>query len=148
MNATLYAYHGIQYTYADLQAAYTRRLDATKKAIDAEKYVEASEIIRTDVREYLPQIIDRQQTGDKNALTRHRKRGIIKAMRRYVRRWKRKQEGKKMKKYIVREFRTAPDGSEYETERYTITADELDETRAGLDELTGTAIDRYEIEEI
>lgn len=53
-----------------------------------------------------------------------------------------------MKKYIVREFRTAPDGSEYETERYTITAAELDETRAELDELTGTAIDRYEIEEI
>ena len=53
-----------------------------------------------------------------------------------------------MKEYIVREYRTAPDGSEYETERYTITADELDETRAGLDELTGVAIDRYEIEEI
>lgn len=53
-----------------------------------------------------------------------------------------------MKKYIVREFRTATDGSEYETERYAITADELDETRAELDELTGTSIDRYEIAEV
>lgn len=88
------------------------------------------------------------ETGDKKTLTPRRKCGIIKAIRRYVRRWKRKREGKKMKKYIVREFRTAPDGSEYETERYTITADELSETRAELDELTGTAIDRYEIEEI
>lgn len=60
MNATLYAYHGIQYTYADLQTAYMRRLDATEKAIDAEQYAKASEIIRTDVREYLPQITDKQ----------------------------------------------------------------------------------------
>lgn len=30
----------------------------------------------------------RQQTGDKNALTPRRKCGIIKAIRRYVRRWK------------------------------------------------------------
>lgn len=88
------------------------------------------------------------ETGDKRTLTPRRKCGIIKAIWRHVRRWKKQQEGKTMKKYVVREYRTAPDGSEYETERYTITADELDETRAGLDELTGTAIDRYEIEEI
>lgn len=88
------------------------------------------------------------QTGHNQTLTPRRKCCIIKAIRRHVRRWKRKQEGKKMKKYIVREFRTAPDGSEYETERYTITANELDETRAELDELTGAAIDRYEIEEL
>lgn len=91
---------------------------------------------------------EQPETGDKRTLTPRRKCGIIKAIRRQVRRWKRKQEGKKMKKYIVREFRTAPDGSEYETERYTITANELDETRAELDELTGAAIDRYEIEEL
>lgn len=60
MNTTLYTYHGIQYTYADLQAAYMRRLDATEKAIDAEQYAKASEIIRTDVREYLPQITNKQ----------------------------------------------------------------------------------------
>ena len=60
MNATLYTYHGIQYTYADLQRAYIRRLEATEKAIDAEQYAKASEIIRTDVREYLPQIVDEQ----------------------------------------------------------------------------------------
>lgn len=59
----------------------------------------------------------------------------------------RKTEGKKMKKYIVREFRTANDGSEYETERYEITADELEETRECLEELIGAAIDRYEIDE-
>ena len=38
---------------------------------------------------------DRQQTGDKNALTPRKKCGIIKAIRRHVRRSKRKQEGKK-----------------------------------------------------
>lgn len=37
------------------------------------------------------------KTGDKRALTPQRKCGIIKAIKRHVRRWKRKQEGKKMK---------------------------------------------------
>lgn len=37
------------------------------------------------------------ETGDKRTLTPRRKCGIIKAIRRHVRRWKRKQEGKKMK---------------------------------------------------
>ena len=59
-----------------------------------------------------------------------------------------RRKGKNMKTYEVREYRTANDGSEYETERYTITEDELDETREGLDELVGAAVDRYEIEEI
>lgn len=36
------------------------------------------------------------ETGDKRTLTPRRKCGIIKAIRRHVRRWKRKQEGKKM----------------------------------------------------
>lgn len=94
MTETLYTYHGIQYTYADLQRAYIRRLEATEKAIDSEQYAKASEIIRTDVREYLLQIADRQQTGDKRTLTPRRKCGIIKAIKRCVRRWKRKQEGK------------------------------------------------------
>lgn len=53
-----------------------------------------------------------------------------------------------MKKYLVREFRIANDGSEYETERYEITEDELEEYREGLDELIGAAIDSYTIEEI
>ena len=41
------------------------------------------------------------ETGDKRTLTRRGKCGIIKAIRRQVRRWKRKQEGKTMKKYAV-----------------------------------------------
>ena len=57
-------------------------------------------------------------------------------------------EVKTMQEYIVHEYRTAPDGSEYETEQYKIAADELEETRAGLEELIGTAIDRYEIEKL
>lgn len=39
------------------------------------------------------------QTGYNQTLTKPRKRGIIKAIRRHVRRWKRKQEGKTMKRY-------------------------------------------------
>lgn len=42
---------------------------------------------------------NRQQTGDKNALTPRRKCGIIKAIKRCIRRWKRKQEEKTMKRY-------------------------------------------------
>lgn len=38
------------------------------------------------------------ETGDKRTLTQRRKCGIIKAMRRYIHRWKQKQEGKKMLK--------------------------------------------------
>lgn len=37
------------------------------------------------------------ETGDKRTLTPRRKCGIIKAIRRHVRRWKQKQEGKNMK---------------------------------------------------
>lgn len=40
---------------------------------------------------------EQSETGDKRTLTPRRKCGIIKAIRRHVRRWKRKQEGKKMK---------------------------------------------------
>jgi hypothetical protein len=39
------------------------------------------------------------QTGYNQTLTEPRKCGIIKAIRRHVRRWKRKQEGKTMKTY-------------------------------------------------
>ena len=39
------------------------------------------------------------ETGDKMTLTPRRKCGIIKAIRRHVRRWKRKREGKIMKRY-------------------------------------------------
>lgn len=41
------------------------------------------------------------QTGYNQTLTKPRKRGIIKAIQRHVRRWKQKQEGKTMKKYAV-----------------------------------------------
>jgi hypothetical protein len=41
------------------------------------------------------------QTGYNQTLTPSRKRGIIKAIKRHVRRWKQKQEGKTMKKYAV-----------------------------------------------
>ena len=91
---------------------------------------------------------EQPETGDKRTLTPRRKCGIIKAIRRHICRVKKARRAKTMKKYLVREFRIANDGSEYETERYTITADELEETREGLEELIGTAIDRYEIEEI
>ena len=39
------------------------------------------------------------ETGDKRTLTPRRKCGIIKAIKRHVRRWQRKQEGKTMKRY-------------------------------------------------
>ena len=41
------------------------------------------------------------ETGDKRTLTPRRKCGIIKAIKRHVRRWKRKQEGKTMRKLKV-----------------------------------------------
>lgn len=97
MNATLYTYHGIQYTYADLQAAYRRQQAETHKAIDCGNYAAACDINNKDVREYLPQMTAPERsgtTGHNQTLTTRRKCGIIKAMRRHLRRWKRKQEGK------------------------------------------------------
>lgn len=44
------------------------------------------------------------ETCDKNALTPRRKCGIIKAIRRHVRRWKRKQEEKTMKRTEAQEL--------------------------------------------
>lgn len=44
------------------------------------------------------------ETGDKRTLTPRRKCGIIKAIRRHVRRWKRKQEGKTMKRTKAQEL--------------------------------------------
>lgn len=44
---------------------------------------------------------ERPETSDKMTLTPRRKCGIIKAMRRYIRRWKRKQDGKTMKKLYI-----------------------------------------------
>ena len=95
MNATLYVYHGIQYTYADLQAAYRRQQAETHKAIDSGNYAAACDINNKDVREYLPQMTapersgtTRQQKSDKNALTQRQKCGIIKAIWRHLHRWK------------------------------------------------------------
>jgi hypothetical protein len=56
MNATLYTYRGIQYTYADLQAAYRRQQAETHKAIDCGNYAAACDINNKDVREYPPQM--------------------------------------------------------------------------------------------
>lgn len=42
---------------------------------------------------------EQTETGDKRTLTPRRKCGIIKAIRRHVRRWKRKREGKATKRY-------------------------------------------------
>ena len=44
------------------------------------------------------------ETRDKRTLTPRRKCGIIKAIRRHVRRWKRKQEGKTMKRTEAQEL--------------------------------------------
>lgn len=44
------------------------------------------------------------ETGDKRTLTPRRKCGIIKAIRRHVNRWKRKQEGKTMKRTEAQEL--------------------------------------------
>lgn len=51
------------------------------------------------------------ETGDKRTLTRSGKCGIIKAIRRHVRRWKRKQEGKTMKTYAL--YMTAETGERF-----------------------------------
>lgn len=50
---------------------------------------------------------------------------------------------------IIREFKTAADGSEYVSDEYAIalSPEEMDAFREELDELVGLAIDRYEIEE-
>ena len=118
MNAALYTYHGIQYTYADLQAAYRRQQDETHKAIDCGNYQAACDITHKDVREYLPQMTAPERaapersctTGHNRTLTAPRKCGIIKAIRRHLRRWKRKQEGKTMKKqYFIHIFNALKD---------------------------------------
>jgi hypothetical protein len=89
MNATLYTYHGIQYTYADLQAAYRRQQAETHKAIDCGNYRSACDINNKDVREYLPQMTapersgtTRQQKSDKKTLTAPQKCGIIQSIKR------------------------------------------------------------------
>lgn len=44
------------------------------------------------------------ETGDKRTLTPRRKYGIIKAIRRYVNRWKQKQEGKTMNRNEIEQL--------------------------------------------
>ena len=48
-----------------------------------------------------PELAEQSETGDKMTLAPRRKCGIIKAIGRHVRRWKRKQEGKTMKAYYA-----------------------------------------------
>ena len=92
----LYHYRGIAYTYDELRKAHRKQQLTIQAAIDRGDYNAACEAANLDTREFLPQIAE-QQTGDKMTLTPRRKCGIIKAIRRYVRRWKQKREGKKMK---------------------------------------------------
>ena len=75
MNATLYRYRGIQYTYADLQAAYRRQQAETHKAIDSGNYAAACDINNKDVREYLPQMTAqaKQKRKPKRNLKPHQK---------------------------------------------------------------------------
>lgn len=92
MNATLYSYRNIKYTYADLQAAYRKQQDETHKAIDSGNYQAACDITSKDVREYLPQMTAPERsgtTGHNRTLTAPRKCGIIKAIRRHLSRGKR-----------------------------------------------------------
>lgn len=63
MNATLYTYRNIKYTYADLQAAYRRQQAETHIAIDSGNYAAACDITRKDVREYLPQMSAPERSG-------------------------------------------------------------------------------------
>lgn len=108
MNATLYTYHGIRYTYADLQAAYRQRQEETHKAIDSGDYQAACNVNYKDVREYLPQMTAPERaapkrsgtTGHNQTLTDRRKSGIIKAIRRHLRR-KIKMEVSKMDKVKI-----------------------------------------------
>lgn len=100
MNATLYTYRNIKYTYADLQAAYRRRQEETHEAIDSGNYQLAIEINCKDVRKYLPQMAAPERsgtTGHNRTLTARKKCGIIKSIKRCIRRVKRNQEVKKMK---------------------------------------------------
>ena len=89
----LYRYRGIMYTYDELRKAHRKQQLTIQAAIDSGDYNAACEAANLDTREFLPQIAE-QQTGDKMTLTPRRKCGIIKAIRRYVNRWKQKQEGK------------------------------------------------------
>lgn len=78
MNATLYRYHGIQYTYADLQAAYRRQQAETHKAINCGNYAAACDINNKDVREYLPQIAKPQHIEPQQAKPKRRPKRNLK----------------------------------------------------------------------
>ena len=96
----LYHYHGIAYTYGELQKAYRKQQLTIQVAIDSGNYNAACEAANLDAREFLPQIARRKpeqiETGDKRTLTPNRKCSIIKAIKRHVRRMNRKTEGKTM----------------------------------------------------
>jgi hypothetical protein len=72
---------------------------AISAAIDSGDYGKASDLLRQDLQKFAQSPTESAQTGHNQTLTRRAKCGIIKAIRRHVRRWKRKQEEKTMKTY-------------------------------------------------
>lgn len=73
--------------------AYRQQQLAIAAAIESGDYNKASDLLRQDIRTFAePE--QSAQTGHNQTLTPRRKCGIIKAIKRYVRRWKRKQEVK------------------------------------------------------
>ena len=72
---------------------YRARQRAVMAAIDSGDYVKASELAWRDVRTFA-QPERSTETGDKKTLTPRRKCGIIKAIKRHVRRWKKKRNEK------------------------------------------------------
>lgn len=77
---------------------------AISAAIDSGDYGKASDLLRQDLQTFAQSPTESAQTGHNQTLTAPQKCGIIKAIKRHVRRWKRKQEGKKMKKIKVWAF--------------------------------------------
>jgi hypothetical protein len=61
---------------------------AIAAAIDSGDYGKASDLLRQDLQTFAQLPTESAQTGHNQTLTRRRKCGIIKAIKRYVRRWK------------------------------------------------------------
>lgn len=72
------------------------------------------------------------ETGDKRILTPRRKCDIIKAIRRHVRRWKRKQEGKTMKIYEITDIKAiAERAGDTEPQSSVLVHEKADKFRSG-----------------
>lgn len=84
MDATLYRYHGIAYTYADLQAAYRWQQAETHKAIDSGNYAAACDINNKDVREYLPQIAKPQHIMPPQAKPKRKPKRNLKPYQKFI----------------------------------------------------------------